>query len=209
MTEIFIFQHNAVIFFKYRSDFWSRENAIKYCPFLLTSDESRTGTGKALAAPAHKSIFAAAQKEGQGMKDKKSSVSNDNFPSSPLFFQVLFIKSEWTTPDGWVLLPEQLQQTKYYLLFSSSLPRSLCSSPIPSTDLKPPPAPLQTPSTGSVFIIVFIIAPHSFSVASQLHSKGTKKKPQWKGQQWLLSSRSPRAQVRGGNSSGLPWKLVV
>lgn len=67
----------------------------------------------------------------------------------------------------------------FYLLLSSPehficyspLPWSLCSSPIPSMDLQTPP--LQPPSRGSVFIIVFIIAPHSYTAGS-LHLKEIK-----------------------------------
>lgn len=65
-----------------------------------------------------------------------------------------------------------------YLEFSSPLPRSLCSSPIPSTDLQPPPTPLQTSSRGRVFIMVFIIALLSFTAGSQLHLKENKIKNQ-------------------------------
>lgn len=47
-----------------------------------------------------------------------------------------------------------------------------------------------TSSRGSVFIFVFIIAPHSFTAGS-LHLKIKKQnKMQWEGEQWFLSSRS-------------------
>lgn len=58
--------------------------------------------------------------EDKRQKKKKISVSNDNFPCSPLFLQVLSIKSEWTAPDGSVLLPGELQQTEL-LLFGIQL----------------------------------------------------------------------------------------
>lgn len=73
MTAIFVFQHNAV-FFKYQSNFWAQENAIKDCPFLVTtlSDEIRTFTGKALVPPAHKSIFTAAEKGRKGRAEDET-----------------------------------------------------------------------------------------------------------------------------------------
>lgn len=192
-------------FLKYQSDFWSGENVIKYCPFLLTSDEIRMGTGKALVAPAHKSIFTAAQKEEtRGEKTKPPSISNNNFPSSPLFFQVLFIKSKWTTPDG-----SGVQQPQHsHLLLSSPSPRSLCFSPIPSTDLQPPPAPLQTSSRAGVVSIVFIIVPHSFTAGSQPHLRETPTNAV-RGSAMTAELQESRVQLRGRNSSGLPWKLVV
>lgn len=97
MTAIFIFQHNA-IFFKYQSNFWTQENVIKNCPFLFTSlsDEIRMRRGKALVVPDHKSIFTAAEKGRKGgtedetrdwnTEDNTSAISNDNSPSSSLFF---------------------------------------------------------------------------------------------------------------------------
>lgn len=117
MTAIFFFQHNDLKKKKqktpnqkkppkpkYPSSFWAQENVIKVCPFLITSlsHQIRMYTGKALVVPAHKSIFTAAGKRRKGetqdkTRDKSSSISNDNSPSSPLVFQVLFLKSKWKT----------------------------------------------------------------------------------------------------------------
>lgn len=209
MTAIFVFQHNAGVFLNTRVisglGKMPLSIAFSYSP-LMRSEWAQAKPS--LLLPTNQYLLQH-RRQDRGSKTKKSSVSNDNFLSSPLSFQVLFIKSKWTTPDGSVLLPEELQQTeRCYLLFSSPLAWSLCSSPIPSTDLQPPPTPLQTSRRGSIFIIVFVIAPHSFTAGSQLHLKGTKKNTV-RGSALTLELHKSRVQVRGRNWSGLPWKLMV
>lgn len=199
MTAIFVFQHNAGVFLNTRVisglGKMPLSIALSYSP-LMRSEWAQAKPS--LLLPTNQYLLQHRRRD-RGWKTKKSSVSNDNFLSSPLFFQVLFIKSKWTTPDGSVLLPEELQQTeRCYLLFSSPLAWSLCSSPIPSTDVQPPPTPLQTSRRGSIFIIVFVIAPHSFTAGSQLHLKGTKKNTV-RGSAMTLELHQSRVQVRGRN----------
>lgn len=173
MTATLVFQHNAEAFLNTRVISGLEKNVIKYCHFLLTSDEIRTGTAKpSLLLPTNQYLLQH-RRSDRGWKTRKPP-----FPMTIFLPQPCSSRCCWWRVNSSVL-PEELQNWTFYLLLSSPehficyspLPWSLCSSPIPSMDLQTPP--LQPPSRGSVFIIVFIIAPHSYTAGS-LHLKEIK-----------------------------------
>lgn len=125
MTATLVFQHNAEAFLNTRVISGLEKNVIKYCPFLLTSDEIRTGTAKpSLLLPTNQYLLQHRRRD-RGWKTRKPP-----FPMTIFLPQPCSSRCCWWRVNSSVL-PEELHKLNilfvtqltwtFYLLLTSTM----------------------------------------------------------------------------------------